>query len=121
MGCACSPRIGNLFMEQLEMDFIYNNDQNSFSTNIVQWRHYIDYIFMLFRDASQVLQFVEWLNHIHPSIKFVANINAHEINFLDTTLYRDNSSHLAFKVYRKPIEILSCIMIYIIPDAQYRI
>lgn len=57
---------------------------NPFFNNIILWKCFIDYIFVLFKGIGVMDEFVNWLNNIHPSIKFVGSFNKEQINFLDT-------------------------------------
>ena len=41
---------------------------------------------------------------IHPTIKFDYQINVTEINFLDTTVYKDADGKMRTKLYRKPTD-----------------
>lgn len=104
MGSACAPSIANLFMEQLELNFIDNVEVNPFHDQIIFWKHYIDDIFVLFKGAVQFDNFTEWLNNVHCSIKFVGSSDTTQINFLDTVVYRDLNNKMAFRVYRKPTD-----------------
>ena len=40
-------------------------------------------------------------NEVHPSIKFDFNFSNKEINFLDTVVYKTQSTKLETKLYRK--------------------
>lgn len=46
--------------------------------------------------------FMDWLNALHPSIKFTGSSNNSEINFLVTVIYKNESNRTGFRVFRKP-------------------
>lgn len=89
MGHVCVPGIANLFMEQLELDFVDKAETNPFYGQIVLWKWYIDDILVLFKGAAYLVDFMKWLNSIHSSIKFVGTRDAKCINCLDTCIHRD--------------------------------
>ena len=48
--------------------------------------------------------YVNELNHCHPTIKLDYEIREDEVNFLDTTVYKDKNGKLRTKLYRKPTD-----------------
>lgn len=102
MGSACAPSIANIFMERLEIECVYNQEFNPYHGNTVLRKRLIDDIFVILKGIDDLDGFVNWLNSIHPSIKFVGSFSKEQINFLDTYVYRDFHNKLAFKTYRKP-------------------
>lgn len=46
-----------------------------FFNQIVVWRRYIDYVFVILKNEASFIFFAEWLNTIHESIKFVGEYN----------------------------------------------
>lgn len=69
MGSSFSPDVANLFMANLEDNYIFNV-RNPFCDTIFFFVCFIDDIFCVYSDPDSVHSFVEWLNGIHPSIKF---------------------------------------------------
>ena len=49
---------------------------------------------------DSLLEFIDHLNIVHPSIKFTSDISHTEISFLDLTIYIKNS-HLHARLYMK--------------------
>lgn len=86
------------------MGFINNSNVNPFSEHILLWKRNIDDVFVIFKRTAQFTSFADWLNDIHPSIKFVGISNKEEIDFLDTCVYKDSKKKLAFRVDRKPTD-----------------
>ena len=57
----------------------------SFGTNLLMTSVRSD----LEHEQEGVIKFIEQANNYHRTIKFTAEISETEINFLDTTIYRD--------------------------------
>lgn len=104
MGSSFAPSLANLFMARLEEDLILNAEQNPFRSHILMFWQYIDDYFCIFSDPSQLTQFMEWINQIHPSISFTVEGSATEVHFLDTIVYKDDQNKLAVKPYVKPTD-----------------
>lgn len=58
-------------------------------------------IFSVYTDPQSYDVFLEWLNGLHPTIKFMATGDKQKVNYLDT-LAKDNT--LAVGPYRKPTD-----------------
>ena len=86
MGTKCAPCYANLFMGEFETRYMYRKIEN-FS---LLYLSYVDDIFMVWNGTKYLLEhFIKELNVIHPTIKFDYQINVTEINFLDTTVFKD--------------------------------
>ena len=100
MGTKCAPSYANIFMGQFEAKNIYSKIKDK----SLQYLRYIDDIFMIWTGTPEELtSFASEINQVHPSIKFTFENSLTEINFLDTTVYRQNNQLLT-KVYRKPTD-----------------
>ena len=86
------------------------------------WRRYIDNIIFLWSGSkSELLEFVKFLNEYHPTIKFKYKEGEHfdfetrSVNFLDTTLYIDNSGYIQSTLFTKPGKLCQ----YLLPTASH--
>ena len=101
MGTKCAPCYANLFMGKFETTYIYPKIKD-FSRLYLR---YIDDIFMIWNGTKHELHcFVEELNISHATIKFDVEVHTNEINFLDTTVYKDFDGKLRTRIYRKPTD-----------------
>lgn len=97
MGSAFAPSAANLFMDHFERTHILNTS-NPYE-HISNYHRYIDNIFCIYDDPSSFPAFQEWLNQLHPSIKFTFSGDSKSVNFLATTVFRtkrNTFSHEAF-------------------------
>ena len=84
MGTKVAPSYANLFMAELERKFI-----ELYPLKPHTYFRFIDDIFLIWTHSEKdLLEFVEFLNNFHKSIKFTIEYSEKEINFLDTTVYR---------------------------------
>ena len=98
MGLPLSPILANIFLCYHETNWL-NCCPLEFKP--VFYRRYMDDTFLLFRDASHVLKFQDYLNRQHPNIKFTNEIeNNNQIAFLDCMVLRSENK-LSTSVYRK--------------------
>ena len=101
MGSICSPSYANIFMGTFESRKIYPLIRGKCKF----YTRYIDDIFMIWTGTEKELKdFFKKLNDLHNSIKFDPIYSFHEINFLDTMVYKDKSCNLQTKIYRKPTD-----------------
>ena len=101
MGTNSAPSYANMFMGKFEETFIYR-----FITNLHKlYLRYIDDIFIIWAGTrQQSIDFIGKLNQKHPLIKFEYHISNKAVDFLDTTVYTDESNKLQTKLYRKPTD-----------------
>ena len=86
MGTCIAPSYANLFMANLEREFLHTQDKLP-----LVWCRYIDDIFAVWTHGEEFLcLFVENLNPCHTIIKFTAIWSSEEITFLDTPVYVKN-------------------------------
>jgi hypothetical protein len=98
MGCRAAPQFANIFMHNLEQQIIHK-----YHDHLTLWRRFIDDIIGIFEGTSEeFIQLTSFSNSIHPNITFNFESSRHQINFLDTTIYKDWTGHLQTTIYRKP-------------------
>ena len=96
MGNSLGPLLANIFMCHLEETHIHDHD----TAPDHYWR-YVDDTFCLFKSKEQVTKFHDYLNSLHPSIKFdLEEENDQKLSFLDTVVERtrDQKPSLRTKV-----------------------
>ncbi|KAK5649862.1 hypothetical protein RI129_000891 [Pyrocoelia pectoralis] len=101
MGSNLSPILAEIFMNDLEKNYIINN--KFFIDHILFWGRYVDDIICLHTaDDTSLTLFFNHLNQIHRNIKFTVEkeIN-NQLPFLDILLTRNNF-HINYSIYRKP-------------------
>ena len=95
MGKAYSPTLANLYMEEIDIFF---------STNplVKFYIRYIDDIFILWDDDVDSFQpCLETANIVIPGIELTVEAKKQSINFLDITVYKNNSGSLNYLTYFK--------------------
>ena len=96
-----APSYTNIFMGILEEKFIYPLVNNM--TRL--YLRFIDDIFIIWVGTlDQLLEFTQWINEVHPSIKFDFKFSNKEIKFLDTVVHKTPAGKLETKLYTKDIE-----------------
>lgn len=103
MGAICAPNLAILYMDALEV----NNSlspRNPFRSGILQWKRYIDDIFMIWQDSDTTLQlFLLWLNNNCGGFTFTLTHDRTSIPFLDLNIFHmDGSLHTS--LFHKPTE-----------------
>jgi len=99
MGSPLGPTYANAFLCYHEKVWL-NQCPDEFKPSL--YRRYVDDTFLLFKNCSQVEQFVSYLNTKHPNLKFTYEIEQNsKLPFLDTIITKDNG-RLTTSVYRKP-------------------
>ena len=73
---------------------------------ILEWKRFIDDVFMLFRGSKeQCAKLVTWLNSIMPGvINFTYDFSETKIQFLDIEIFKDNG-RLSTKLFIKPTNL----------------
>ena len=100
MGSAVAPAYANLFMANLEEKLLHDSPLKP----EVFWR-YIDDCFGIWRHGeASLLEWKDWLNSQHPSIKFTLEYSYKQINFLDTTAILTTEGRLQSTLYCKPTD-----------------
>lgn len=101
MGTKMAPAYANLFMADLEENLLSN-----YHTKPIIWKRYIDDVLCVWPGTPQDLEkFIEYLNEMHPTIKFTYECSDKSVDFLDLTIYRGDryktSQHLDIKPFFK--------------------
>lgn len=100
MGASFSVKFANIFMHVWLKKYIalYTGISPEFLARLV------DDIFFFWHSSEELLlEFVNYLNNCHPSIKFVASYSKERIHFLDTEVYiQDNTVYTT--IYTKPTD-----------------
>ena len=100
MGTAVAPNYANLFMDRFETKALEN-----WPLKPLLWLRFIDDIFMIWTHGEDALtEFIEYLNGIHPTIKFTHEVSPTSINFLDTTVKLNENRELYTTLYEKPTD-----------------
>nr|XP_054775285.1 uncharacterized protein LOC129283541 [Lytechinus pictus] len=99
MGSPLSPIIANIFMEHFEHQALKTADKPP-----SLWLRYVDDTFVIWPHSTPDLhQFLNHLNHQHPSIKFTMETQHDDsIPFLDVRITKTPSGFPSHQVYRKP-------------------
>ena len=86
------------------------------------WRRFIDDIWFLWRGSEEeLIQFVEYLNSYHPTIKFKCkkevnfSFTTRKVDFLDTTVWIDEDGFLQTTLYSKPSRVVQ----YLLPSSSH--
>ena len=100
MGTAVAPNYANLFMDRFETKALSN-----WPNKLLLWLRFIDDIFMIWTHGRDELdKFINYLNNIHPKIKFTSDISDTHVNFLDTTVRIDSDRLIYTTLYEKPTD-----------------
>lgn len=94
MGSVFAPSATNLFMARLEDKYIFNADTNPHYKYIDLFYRFIDDCFCIQKDDSTKNTFNEWLNSVHPSIRFTSEGMKTEVNFFGHNCLSDDTEHL---------------------------
>ena len=101
MGSKSSCRYADVFMDDFETKFIYPRIQNKHAA----YYRFVDDIFMIWTGTeAELLSFFKEINTVHNSIKFDCNYSKKDINFLDTTVFKNERKTLSTKLYTKPTD-----------------
>ena len=88
MGTKLAPNYANLFMSDFENKHVFTQPVQP-----IYYRRYIDDIFFIWdRTVSELENFVNHLNSVHPTIKFTKDISNTTITFLDLDIYKKDNS-----------------------------
>ena len=100
MGSPLSPILANIFLEFYERDklsSVLDFDRNT-------WLRYVDDVFVILPNTTNIPQLIEQINSLHPSIQFTFEQEQNlSLPFLDIHVIKNQNNHrFNFKVYRKP-------------------
>ena len=99
MGTKMAPSFANLFLGIFETNALSNAPFHPHT-----WWRYLDDIFMIWTEGLDHLKiFVDYLNNIHPTIKFTSNHSLTNIPFLDVMVSLNNGT-IETDLYTKPTD-----------------
>ena len=103
MGCRMVPPYANIFMHKIDCQI-----QAEHPYKIQYYKRLIDDIFFVYQGTNEELTILQnWLNNIHPTIKFTLTTSNSQIPFLDMTIYIDEHRKLRTTLYKKPTDTSS--------------
>ena len=85
MGTKVAPSLANIFMANFEEKFIYTYRKQP----ILHKRFLDDIIMILPHGCQEPDDFLVYLNNCHETIKFTMECSDTKVNFLDTTLHKN--------------------------------
>lgn len=99
MGNPLSPLLAEIFRDSLE-SIIMNHP---LFKKFLYWYRYVDDVLTCFIGTeTQLNQFIELINNLHPNIKFTIEREIdNSIDFLDLTIKKENNKH-NFSIFHKP-------------------
>ena len=98
MGSPLAPVLANIFMSFYESIWLneYNLNKPKF------YLRYVDDILAAFDNEQDSLKFLNFLNNIHPNIKFtIEKQTNHSVAFLDVFISSINNKNLTLQAYHK--------------------
>ena len=99
MGTKMAPSFANLFLGIFETNALSNAPFHPHT-----WWRYLDDVFMIWTEGLDHLKiFVDYLNNIHPSIKFTTNHSLTNVPFLDVMVSLHNGT-IETDLYTKPTD-----------------
>ena len=82
MGTKLAPSYAKLFMTKFEEKYVY-----TYPLQPKLWKRLIDDIFIIWpHGMDSLLEFINHLNIVHPTINFTSDISHTEISFLGLTI-----------------------------------
>ena len=97
MGNPLGPTLANFFLADLETRMF---DQFG-GVKPKGYVRYVDDIFCVFEDKSQITPFFDFLNNLHKNLKFTVELGTDSLPFLNTRIEIDGSNFNSC-IYRKP-------------------
>ena len=95
MGTKLAPSFANPFMGSFEKKYVY-----TYELQHLIWKRFIDDIFFVWTYGPDELdKFVHYLNGCHKTIKFTIETSSKSINFLDTTVKKEENGSLSTTLY----------------------
>ena len=101
MGSKSSCRYADIFMDDFESKYIYPR----ISGKYLAYYRFVDDIFMLWTGTKDnLLSFFKEINTVHENIKFDCKFSYSQVDFLDTTVYKNGKNCLSTKLFTKPTD-----------------
>lgn len=100
MGAKFSVKFANIYMFKWLSRFVdaYVGPKPDFIARLID-----DCFFLWYHTEETLIQFIEYLNSCHTSIKFEVNYSKSSVTFLDTVTYIENGKILT-TIYTKPTD-----------------
>ena len=103
MDTTFAPNYLNTFQGDFEHEALLNTPHN---LTPILWKRFIDDIFLIWAHGEDaLLQFHEYLNNLHLTIKFDITYSYEEVNFLETTIFFNPQHQLESTLYTKPTDM----------------
>ena len=100
MGTKMAPSFANLFLGLFEKNALRNAPFQPHT-----WLRYIDDIFMIWTESPENLKiFIDYLNNIHPTIKFTSSHSPTSVPFLDVNVSLTSDGNINTDLYTKPTD-----------------
>ena len=100
MGTKAAPPYANLSMGHQEQTI-----RETFTWAIPFWKRFIDDICLIFLGTTNQLQSLQdFMNHLHPTIKFIFQHSTQQISFLDMKIQIGQNCKLYTTLLRKPTD-----------------
>ena len=101
MGTQFAPNYANMFMTKIEHNAEHDKTP-------LLWKRFIDDIFISWPHSEvELLQFLNHINTVHPTIQFEMEHSKNQVLFLDTTIFINKEQKLQSTLYVKPTDICS--------------
>ena len=99
MGSPLGPTLPNAFLCYYDKKWLRECPEK-FLPNV--YKRYVDAIFVTFHSYSQLLKFVDYMNHQHSNLKFTFEVEQNNsFSCLDVKICREND-RFTTSIYRKP-------------------
>ena len=105
MGTPFAPNYANIFMTKIENQILHNAGHDK---TPLLWKRFIDDIFIIWPHSEvELLQFLNHIITVHPTIQFEMEHSKNQVHFLDTTIFINKERKLESTLYVKPTDICS--------------
>ena len=105
MAVALGPTYANVFMSYWESVCIYNLSSSPLLKHVIYWKRYIDDVLMVFDGTeSELMDFRDYINSTHPTLKFSMEYSPMQIDFLDMRISINENRCMDTTIYRKPTD-----------------
>ena len=95
-----APSYANIFMSVFEDQAIA-----SFPHKPDVWLRFIDDIFVVWTaGTNKFLEFMDFINSLHPNLKFTFDFSLSSVHFLDVTILKDQAGLISTDLYIKPTD-----------------
>ena len=99
MGSPLGPTLANIFLSYHEQRWL---SECPISCKPIYYKRYVDDIFVLFTNSSQIGEFQSYMNSRHASMNFTSEIEYdNSLPFLDVKVIRNQNTFIT-SLYRKP-------------------